>query len=109
MAVSSCWAAMAEHPGIYDVAVTCRPSQRWGNEVVAIVQLVEGGDPSDEELLETCQQHIARYKLPKAIIRTAKVQRSPAGKADYRWAKQVAAESVSTTTSTASYGPPDVQ
>ncbi|WP_445160398.1 acyl-CoA synthetase [Mycobacterium sp. Dal123C01] len=91
-------AAMAEHPGIYDVVVTGRPSERWGNEVVAIVQLVEGRDPRDEELLETCQQHIARYKLPKAIIRTAKVQRSPAGKADYRWAKQVAAESLSTTT-----------
>jgi acyl-CoA synthetase (AMP-forming)/AMP-acid ligase II len=91
-------AAMAEHPGIYDVVVTGRLSERWGNEVVAIVQLVEGRDPRDEELLETCQQHIARYKLPKAIIRTAKVQRSPAGKADYRWAKQVAAESLSTTT-----------
>ncbi|GBG38830.1 acyl-CoA synthetase [Mycobacterium montefiorense] len=91
-------AAMAEHPGIYDVVVTGRPSQRWGQEVVAIVQLVEGRDPSDEELLDTCQQHIARYKLPKAIIRTSTVQRSPAGKADYRWAKQVAAENPSTTT-----------
>ncbi|MEZ0352214.1 acyl-CoA synthetase [Mycobacterium sp. pR1184] len=86
-------AAMAEHPGIYDVVVTGRPSERWGNEVVAIVALVEGEDPSDEELLETCRQHIARYKLPKAIIRTAQIQRSPAGKADYRWAKQIAAES----------------
>ncbi len=91
-------AAMAEHPGIYDVVVTGRPSQRWGNEVVAIVQLVDGQDPSDEELLQTCRQHIAGYKLPKAIIRTGKVQRSPAGKADYQWAKQVAAESLSTTT-----------
>jgi len=88
-------AAMAEHPDIYDVVVTGRPSERWGNEVVAIVQLVEGMDPSDEELLGTCQQHVARYKLPKAIIRTAKVQRSPAGKADYRWAKEIAAESLS--------------
>jgi acyl-CoA synthetase (AMP-forming)/AMP-acid ligase II len=91
-------AAMAEHPDIYDVVVTGRPSERWGNEVVAIVQCVAGTDPSDEELLETCQHHIARYKLPKAIIRTSKVQRSPAGKADYRWAKQVATESLSTAT-----------
>jgi 3-oxocholest-4-en-26-oate---CoA ligase len=90
-------AAMAEHPDIYDVVVAGRPSERWGNEVVAIVQLVEGKDPSDEELLGTCQQRVARYKLPKVIIRTAKVQRSPAGKADYRWAKEIAAESHSTT------------
>jgi fatty-acyl-CoA synthase len=88
-------AAMAEHPDVYDVVVAGRPSERWGNEVVAIVQLVEGRDPSDEELLGTCQQHVARYKLPKAIIRTSKVERSPAGKADYRWAKKVVAESLS--------------
>jgi 3-oxocholest-4-en-26-oate---CoA ligase len=88
-------AAMAEHPDVYDVVVAGRPSERWGNEVVAVVQIREGRDPSDEELLETCGQHIARYKLPKAIVRTAKVQRSPAGKADYRWARQMAVESLS--------------
>ncbi len=90
-------AAMAEHSDVYDVVVAGRPSERWGNEVVAIVQLREGCDPSDEDLLDTCQQHVARYKLPKAIIRTAKVQRSPAGKADYRWAKDIAVESLSST------------
>lgn len=90
-------AAMAEHPDVYDVVVVGRPSERWGNEVVAIVQLVEGKDPSDDELLGTCQQHVARYKLPKAIIRTNKVQRSPAGKADYRWAKEVASETLAAT------------
>ena len=37
---------------------------------------------------------IARYKIPKAFIRTAKVVRSPAGKADYRWAKELATEGV---------------
>ena len=81
-------------PLTHDVVVAGRPAERWGSEVVAIVQLVLGTDPSDEELLGTCQQHIARYKLPKAIIRTAQVQRSPACKADYRWAKQIAAESL---------------
>ena len=93
---------MAEHPDVYDVVVAGRPSERWGNEVVAIVQLREGRDPSDEELLDTCRQHVARYKLPKAIIRTAKVQRSPAGKADYRWAKEIAVESLSSTADTGS-------
>jgi 3-oxocholest-4-en-26-oate---CoA ligase len=90
-------AAMAEHPDVYDVVVAGRPSERWGNEVVAIVQIREGRHPSDEELLAAGGQHVARYKLPKAIIRTAKVQRSPAGKADYRWAKRVAAESLPAT------------
>ena len=90
--------ALAAHPDVYDVVVVGRPSERWGNEVVAIVQVAEGRDRSDEELIDVCGQHVARYKLPKAIIRTAKVQRSLAGKADYRWAKALAIESLSTTT-----------
>ncbi|MDT5070514.1 MAG: 3-oxocholest-4-en-26-oate---CoA ligase [Mycobacterium sp.] len=85
--------AVAAHPGVYDVVVVGRPSERWGSEVVAIVQLAEGGSATDEELAGVCQKSIARYKIPKAFIRTAKVQRSPAGKADYRWAKEIAVAS----------------
>ncbi|MBI3689149.1 MAG: hypothetical protein HY239_00190, partial [Mycolicibacterium aromaticivorans] len=43
---------------------------------------------------DACREHIAHYKLPKAFIRTEKVLRSPAGKADYRWAKELAVESL---------------
>ncbi len=46
------------------------------------------------QLAEACREHIAHYKLPKAFIRTDKVLRSPAGKADYRWAKELAVESL---------------
>ena len=88
--------ALAAHPDINDVVVVGRPSQLWGNEVVAIVQLTGGATVSDEDLIEVCGHYVARYKLPKAIIRTPKVQRSPSGKADYRWAKAVALESLRT-------------
>ena len=83
--------AVASHPAVYDVTVAGRPSERWGNEVVAIVQLAEGKSVTDEELAEACRAHIADYKVPKAFIRVDKVVRSPAGKADYRWAKAVVA------------------
>ena len=86
--------AIAAHPSIYDVIVVGRPSERWGSEVVAIVQLAEGREATDDELVDTCHLHIARYKVPKAFIRTDKVVRSPAGKPDYRWAKDVAAASL---------------
>ena len=81
--------AVASHPAVYDVTVAGRPSERWGNEVVAIVQLTEGKSPTDEELADACRAHIADYKVPKAFIRVDKVVRSPSGKADYRWAKSV--------------------
>jgi 3-oxocholest-4-en-26-oate---CoA ligase len=89
--------AVAAHPHVYDVVVAGRASERWGSEVIAIVQLVEGTSVNDDELVEVCQRTIARYKIPKAFIRTPKVMRSPAGKADYRWAKAVAEEAVQPT------------
>jgi 3-oxocholest-4-en-26-oate---CoA ligase len=58
------------------------------------VQFADGASAPDEELVEVCEKAIARYKIPKAFIRTQKVVRSPAGKADYRWAKEVAAQGI---------------
>ena len=39
-------AALMAHPAVYDVVVAGRPSERWGNEVVAVVQLRDGATPS---------------------------------------------------------------
>ena len=80
--------AVIAHPGVNDAIVVGRPSEKWGNEVVAVIQTDKG--VTDEEILATAAQRISRYKLPKAIVRVDKVVRSPAGKADYRWAKKTA-------------------
>ena len=82
--------ALTSHPAVYDVAVTGRPSQRWGHEVVAIIQFAAGLTATDSELADVCRAHIADYKIPKAFIRVDKMLRSPSGKPDYRWAKSVA-------------------
>lgn len=83
--------AILNHPDVDDVVVVGRPSPRWGHEVVAIVQCVDGAKATDSELLAACTAHIARYKLPKAVVRTSQIARLPAGKADYRWAAAIAA------------------
>jgi len=85
-------AAIKAHPAVYDCVVAGRPSERWGNEVVAIVRVREGYEVDDEGLRAEAEHHIARYKLPKAFVYVTDVVRSPAGKADYRWAKQTAVE-----------------
>ncbi|HWJ64107.1 MAG TPA: acyl-CoA synthetase [Acidimicrobiales bacterium] len=82
--------ALAHHPSVYDVIVVGRPSEQWGSEVVAIVQLAEGATVTDEELLAEAVTHVARYKLPKAFVYRESLVRSPAGKADYRWAREQA-------------------
>ena len=85
--------AVQTHPAVYDAIVCGRPSPRWGNEVVAIVQLVEQAKVLESEIIEHCGGYIARYKRPKAIIQVNQIKRSPAGKPDYRWAQSIAQES----------------
>jgi len=82
--------ALKSHPAVLDAVVCGRPSERWGNEVVAIVRLRPGSDVGERELLGECEKHIARYKLPKAFLFRDEIVRSPSGKADYRWAKEQA-------------------
>ncbi len=86
--------ALKRHPAVFDVVVVGRPSERWGQEVVAVVQLRPGTDPSDDDLRATAAGHVARFKLPKAIVRVPTVERSPSGKPDYRWAAEQAGDSV---------------
>jgi fatty-acyl-CoA synthase len=87
-------AAVKAHPDVYDCVVTGRPSDRWGNEVVAVVRLKTGTNTTEESLRQTAEQHIARFKLPKQFVFVDAIVRSPAGKADYRWAKQIAIDAL---------------
>ena len=82
--------ALMVHPAVVDTVVCGRPSERWGSEVCAVVAL--RGDVGDDELLATASESIARYKLPKLIVRRDVIVRSPAGKADYRWAREQVAD-----------------
>ena len=84
--------ALKQHPDVYDTVVAGRASDRWGQEVVAIVQIRDGGRAGEKELLEEAAKHIARYKLPKSFVFRDSIVRSPSGKADYRWAKEQAAQ-----------------
>ncbi len=82
--------ALKFHPAVYDVVVTGTPNQRWGEQVTALVMLRAGSHASQDEILATAAEHIARYKLPKALVFVDDVVRQPSGKPDYRWAKEAA-------------------
>jgi 3-oxocholest-4-en-26-oate---CoA ligase len=80
--------AIASHPAVTDVVVAGRPSERWGQEVVAVVSLADGARTDAEELIAHAANSLARYKLPKAVVFRPVIERSPSGKADYRWARE---------------------
>ncbi|MBV9089865.1 MAG: acyl-CoA synthetase [Mycobacteriaceae bacterium] len=82
--------AISSHPAVADVVVAGRPSKRWGQEVVAVVALADGARADARELIQHAARSIARYKLPKAVVFRSVVERSPSGKADYRWAREQA-------------------
>ncbi|MGH9084511.1 MAG: acyl-CoA synthetase [Acidimicrobiales bacterium] len=86
------------HPGVADVLVVGVPDERWGSAVTAVVQPAEGAALTPEEVAAHCKAHLAGYKVPKHLVLVDRVVRSPAGKADYRWALDTATREVSTRT-----------
>ncbi|MEV6991006.1 acyl-CoA synthetase [Streptomyces sp. NPDC093228] len=83
--------ALKSHPDVYDALVTGVPDARWGNHVAAVVQLRTGAArPSLDDIQSHCRTRLAGYKVPRQLVITEVVRRSPSGKADYRWAKQIA-------------------
>ncbi|PJK31727.1 acyl-CoA synthetase [Minwuia thermotolerans] len=80
--------ALRHHPKVADVLVVGRPSERWGQDVVAVVQGANGEAAAHDELLAEAAQHIARYKLPKAFVFVERIGRLANGKPDYAWARK---------------------
>lgn len=78
------------HPAVFDVLVVGVPDQRWGSVVAAVVEPRPGCTPDLESLAAHTQERIAGYKAPRRLVLVDAVVRTPAGKPDYRWARQVA-------------------
>ncbi|HET6352738.1 acyl-CoA synthetase [Streptomyces sp.] len=87
--------ALKSHPDVYDALVAGVPDSRWGNHVAAVVQLRSGAlAPTLDDIQSHCRTRLAGYKIPRQLVIAPEIQRSPSGKADYRWARTVAAEAV---------------
>lgn len=80
------------HPAILDAVVAGQPDDRWGERVVAICAARDpSAAPVYAEIKAFAGERLAGYKVPKALVWVDQVRRSPAGKQDYRWAKELAA------------------
>lgn len=81
--------AVKSHPDIFDCTVVGVADERWGQRVVAVVEPRPGRTPALEDIQQHCRTKIAGYKIPRQLHVVDKIVRSPSGKPDYRWAKEV--------------------
>jgi fatty-acyl-CoA synthase len=88
---------LRRHPDVADALVVGRASDRFGQEVVAVVQLRDGRRVSPQELRDFAAGSLARFKAPRAVAFCETIRRHPSGKADYRWAARAATDAVSAT------------
>jgi acyl-CoA synthetase (AMP-forming)/AMP-acid ligase II len=81
-------AALKGHPDVFDALVVGVPDERYGQCVAAVVHPRAGTRPALGDLDRFVRSEIAGYKVPRALWYVDEVKRSPAGKPDYRWAKE---------------------
>ena len=77
---------------IDDVLVVGVDDEKFGQKVVAVASFNEGMGIEEHALREETKKHLSSYKVPKNIKFVDKVNRAPNGKADYKWAAELAKE-----------------
>ncbi len=82
-------AALKTHADIADAMVVGLPDERFGERVVALV-VPRSGDGPPADLDDHVRRHVAGYKVPRAVVTVAAIERFPSGKPDYAWGRTTA-------------------
>ena len=89
---------MRKNKGVFDCVVVGIPDARFGETVVALVQVTDGYYTDEVELKAFCKARgLANYKVPRRILFTDTLRRAPNGKADYKLLREMAADLLSVT------------
>jgi fatty-acyl-CoA synthase len=56
------------HPAVLAAAVVAKPDQKWGETPCAFVELKPDAKVSESEMIEFCRSHLARFKVPRAVV-----------------------------------------
>jgi fatty-acyl-CoA synthase len=60
--------ALYRHPAVQAAAVVAKPDARWGETPCAFVEIRPGVQVTERELIEHCRVHLARFKVPRAVV-----------------------------------------
>ena len=74
--------AVESHPAVLECGVYGRPDPEWGEAVVAVVVLREGGEVDAAGLGEWCRERLAPFECPKEFRFAGSLPRTGAGKID---------------------------
>ena len=86
-------AVLKAHPAVYDVLVVGVDDQRWGQARGRRGRAGAGrARRPSTSWPSTAGRSLAGYKVPRSLVLVDDVERSPAGKADYRWAQRTAVD-----------------
>jgi 3-oxocholest-4-en-26-oate---CoA ligase len=83
---------LKKNGAVYDCVVVGVPDPRFGERVVALVQITDGYYTDEEELRAVCRAKLAGYKIPKRFLFVDSLNRAANGKADYTLLKEMAAD-----------------
>ena len=56
------------HPAVLAAAVVAKPDERWGETPCAFVELKAGAVVSAQDIVAHCRQHLAGFKVPRAVV-----------------------------------------
>jgi fatty-acyl-CoA synthase len=73
-------AVLSAMPGVGDMAVIGVPDERWGEVGCAYIVPAAGATLAEQQVAEHCGRFLARYKVPKQIIITDRIERTASGK-----------------------------
>ncbi len=80
------------HSAVRDAVVVGVPDERLGQRVAAVIACAPAAPVPDLDAIQVhCRNMLAGYKVPRVLHVVEEIVRSPAGKADYAWARAVAA------------------
>jgi fatty-acyl-CoA synthase len=85
-------AELRKHVSVFDCVVVGVPDERFGEQVVALVQVVDNHHLDEAEMATWCRARIAGYKTPRRFLFVDSLQRSAAGKAHHRELRALAVE-----------------
>ncbi len=56
------------HPAVLAAAVVAKPDEKWGETPCAFLEIKPGTEVTEQDIIAHCKQHLAGYKVPRAVV-----------------------------------------